>query len=400
MKEKTIIIVGGGQAAAMAAASLRQQGFTGELHLFSDERHLPYERPPLSKSMLLEDSPQLQSVLPAHWWQENNVHLHSGVTIKTLGRDTRELVLANGESWHWDQLFIATGAAARPLPLLDALGERCFTLRHAGDAARLREVLQPERSVVIVGAGTIGLELAASATQRGCKVTVIELAATVMGRNAPPPVQRYLLQRHQQAGVRILLNNAIEHVVDGENVELTLQSGETLRADVVIYGIGISANDQLAREANLDTANGIVIDEACRTCDPAIFAGGDVAITRLDNGALHRCESWENANNQAQIATGTMLGLPLPRLPPPWFWSDQYSDNLQFIGDMRGDDWLCRGNPETQKAIWFNLQNGVLIGAVTLNQGREIRPIRKWIQSGKTFDAKLLIDENIALKSL
>ncbi|MCL0154825.1 FAD-dependent oxidoreductase, partial [Klebsiella pneumoniae] len=101
-----------------------------------------------------EDSPQLQQVLPANWWQENNVHLHSGVTIKTLGRDTRELVLTNGESWHWDQLFIATGAAARPLPLLDALGERCFTLRHAGDAARLREVLQPERSVVIVGAGT------------------------------------------------------------------------------------------------------------------------------------------------------------------------------------------------------------------------------------------------------
>lgn len=284
--------------------------------------------------------------------------------------------------------------------MLDALGERCFTLRHAGDAARLREVLQPERSVVIVGAGTIGLELAASATQRGCKVTVIELAATVMGRNAPPPVQRYLLQRHQQAGVHILLNNAIEHVVDGENVELTLQSGETLQADVVIYGIGISANDQLAREANLDTANGIVIDEACRTCDPAIFAGGDVAITRLDNGALHRCESWENANNQAQIAASAMLGLPLPRLPPPWFWSDQYSDNLQFIGDMHGDDWLCRGNPETQKAIWFNLQNGVLIGAVTLNQGREIRPIRKWIQSGKTFDAKLLTDEDIALKSL
>ncbi|SPX16779.1 3-phenylpropionate dioxygenase ferredoxin--NAD(+) reductase component [Escherichia coli] len=169
---------------------------------------------------------------------------------------------------------------------------------------------------------------------------------------------------------------------------------------MVIYGIGISANEQLAREANLDTANGIVIDEACRTCDPAIFAGGDVAITRLDNGALHRCESWENANNQAQIAAAAMLGLPLPLPPPPWFWSDQYSDNLQFIGDMRGDDWLCRGNPETQKAIWFNLQNGVLIGAVTLNQGREIRPIRKWIQSGKTFDAKLLIDENIALKSL
>ncbi len=174
-----------------------------------------------------------------------------------------------------------------------------------------------------------------------------------------------------------------------------------------IYGLSEVMGPGVAMEClettdgpTIDTANGIVIDEACRTCDPAIFAGGDVAITRLDNGALHRCESWENANNQAQIAAAAMLGLPLPLLPPPWFWSDQYSDNLQFIGDMRGDDWLCRGNPETQKAIWFNLQNGVLIGAVTLNQGREIRPIRKWIQSGKTFDAKLLIDENIALKSL
>lgn len=125
MKEKTIIIVGGGQAAAMAAASLRQQGFTGELHLFSDERHLPYERPPLSKSMLLEDSPQLQQVLPANWWQENNVHLHSGVTIKTLGRDTRELVLTNGESWHWDQLLW------QPARQLD----RCRCLMHWENAA-------------------------------------------------------------------------------------------------------------------------------------------------------------------------------------------------------------------------------------------------------------------------
>ncbi len=169
-----------------------------------------------------------------------------------------------------------------------------------------------------------------------------------------------LLQRHQQAGVRILLNNAIEHVVDGEKVELTLQSGETLQADVVIYGIGISANEQLAREANLILPMALSSMRLAAPAIPAILAGGDVAITRLDNGALHRCESWQNANNQAQIAAAAMLGLPLPRPPPPWFWSDQYSDNLQFIGDMRGDDWLCRGNPETTKAIWFNLQTACL----------------------------------------
>lgn len=400
MSQKTIAIVGGGQAAAMAAATLRQHGFDGELHLFSDEPHLPYERPPLSKAMLLDDTPQLQSVLNADWWRDNNVHLHLGVTVQTLGRQTHQLVLANGEVYPWDRLLIATGAAARPLPLLDKLGERCFTLRHAGDAARLRDALQPGRAIAIVGAGTIGLELAASAIQRGCKVCVIELASTVMGRNAPAPIQRYLTARHQQAGVRLVLNNAIEQICDGESITLTLQSGEQLRADSVIYGIGIVANDRLAHEAELEVANGVVVDNACQTRDADIFAAGDVAVLSRADGTLQRCESWENANNQAQTAAAAMLGLPLPLLPPPWFWTDQFNDNLQFIGDMHGDSWLVRGNPDAHKAIWFNLQEGVIVGAVTLNQGREIRLLRKWIQQGKTPDITTLQDESVALKSL
>lgn len=264
MNQKTIAIVGGGQAAAMAAAALRQQGFDGELHLFSDEQHQPYERPPLSKAMLLDDNPQLQPILPAGWWREHNVQLHLGVTVQTLGRQTHQLMLADGQSYPWDRLLIATGAAARPLPLLDKLGDRCFTLRHAADAERLRGTLLPGKSIVIVGAGTIGLELAASATQRGCQVTVVELAPTVMGRNAPAPVRDYLLARHQQAGVRVLLNSAIEHAEARECLSLTLQNGETLLADAMVYGIGIVANDALAREAGLETANGIIVDSACR----------------------------------------------------------------------------------------------------------------------------------------
>lgn len=141
MYHNIIAIVGGGQAAAMAAAALRQQGFDGAIHLFSDEPHLPYERPPLSKAMLLDDAPQLQPVLSADWWRDNNVQLHLGVTVQTLGRETQTLELADGQTYPWDQLLIATGAAARPFPLLDTLGERSFTLRHAGDAARLRNAL-------------------------------------------------------------------------------------------------------------------------------------------------------------------------------------------------------------------------------------------------------------------
>ena len=400
MYHNIIAIVGGGQAAAMAAAALRQQGFDGAIHLFSDEPHLPYERPPLSKAMLLDDAPQLQPVLSADWWRDNNVQLHLGVTVQTLGRETQTLELADGQTYPWDQLLIATGAAARPFPLLDTLGERSFTLRHAGDAARLRDALTPGQSIAIVGAGTIGLELAASATQRGCQVTVIERAAAVMGRNAPPAIQRYLAARHQQAGVHLLLNNAIEQVAGGERVTLMLQCGEQLQVDSVIYGIGIIANDGLAREAGLDVANGIIIDASCRTVDPNIFAAGDVAVQRSPDGTLQRCESWENANNQAQTAAAAMLGLTLPTLPPAWFWTDQFSDNLQFIGDMRGDSWVVRGSPDDGKAIWFNLQNEVIVGAVTLNQGREMRQLRKWIQAKKKPLLAALLDETVTLKSI
>ncbi|MBQ4924047.1 MULTISPECIES: phenylpropionate dioxygenase ferredoxin reductase subunit [Citrobacter] len=400
MNEQIIAIIGGGQAGAMAAAALRQQGFSGPLHLFSDEAHLAYERPPLSKAMLLDDNPQLQPVLPASWWQEHNVQLHLGVTLREIDRASRTLTLADGQTYRWTQLLLATGAAARPLPLLDALGERCFTLRHAGDAERLRAALQPGKSIVIVGAGTIGLELAASATQRGCRVTVVELASTVMGRNAPAPVRDYLLARHQQAGVRMLLNSAIEHAEAGEFLTLTLQNGETLQADAVVYGIGIVANDTLARDAGLETANGIIVDSACATSDPAIFAAGDVALTRQPDGSLKRIESWENANCQAQVAAAAMLGLPLPEATPGWFWTDQYSDNLQFVGEMQGESWLVRGDPDAQKAIWFSLQNDVVVGAVTLNQGREMRLLRKWIQAKKKPPVAALVDETILLKSL
>lgn len=400
MSEQIIAIIGGGQAAAMAAAALRQRGFHGTLHLFSDEMHLPYERPPLSKAMLLDENPQLRPVLPANWWQDNNVQLHLGVTIRQLDRVSHTLTLTDGQTYRWTQLLFATGAVARPLPLLDALGERCLTLRHAGDAERLRQVLQPGKSLVIVGAGTIGLELAASAIQRGCQVTVVEQAATVMGRNAPPPVRDYLLARHQQAGVRVLLNCAIEHALAGERLLLTPQNGETLSADAVVYGIGIVANDALARDAGLETDNGIIVDSTCTTSDPAIFAAGDVALVRQPDGALRRVESWENANLQAQTAAASMLGQPLTAAAAGWFWTDQYRDNLQFVGDMQGDAWQLRGSPEQGKAIWFNLRDGALAGAVTLNNGREVRVLRKLIQSSRPVSADALCDETVALKSL
>ena len=397
---KQIVIIGGGQAGAMAAAALRAQQFTGDIILIGEEPEIPYERPPLSKAMLLSPTTQLQDILPASFYQENAIVLRRNARVVVIDTQLRSIVLADGEELAWDKLLLATGAKARRLASLDALGERSHTLRTAADARRLRAALNASQRILIVGAGTIGLELAASARQCGCEVTVIEQAPMVMGRNAPPPVRDYLTKLHQQHQVRLYLNARIEHAaLERENVVLTLQDGERLIGDAVIYGIGIEANDQLAIQAGLATANGIIVDEHCRTSEADIYAAGDVTLRRQGE-RLVRLETWDNANQQALAAACAMLEKPLPAASPAWFWTDQFDSNIQFVGAMQSDQWLMRGNSEAHSAIWFALQDGKLIGAITLNQGREMRHLRKLIQQGDKVDEKRLIDPQVALKSL
>lgn len=397
---KQIVIIGGGQAGTMAAAALRAQQFSGSITLINEEPEIPYERPPLSKDMLLSPTPQLQDILPATFYEENRITLRSNARVAAIDISQNSVVLADGEELAWDTLLLATGAKARRLASLDALGNKSHTLRTAADARRLRSVLNAGQQILIVGAGTIGLELAASATQRGCKVTVIEQAPIVMGRNAPPPVRDYLMRLHQQHQVRFCLNARIEHAaLEQDRVVLTLQSGERLSGDAVIYGIGIEANDQLAVQAGLATANGIIVDDHCRTSVANIYAAGDVTLRRQGE-QLVRLETWDNANQQALVAVCAMLDKPLPAPVPVWFWTDQFDSNIQFIGAMQSDHWLMRGNTEGHSAIWFALRDGKLTGAITLNQGREIRHLRKLIQQGVTVDEKPLTDPQVALKSL
>lgn len=397
---KQIVIIGGGQAGAMAAAALRAQQFTGAIILVSEEPEIPYERPPLSKAVLLSPTPQLQEILPASFYQENAIVLRRNARVIAIDTQKRSVVLANGEELKWDRLLLATGARARRLPSLDALGDKSHTLRTAADAWRLRTVLNASQRILIVGAGTIGLELAASARHCGCEVTVIERAPMVMGRNAPPPVRDYLMKLHQQHQVRLRLDARIDHATqEQDNVVLTLQNGERLIGDAVIYGIGIEANDQLATQAGLATANGIIVDDHCRTSVTDIYAAGDVTLRCLGE-QLVRLETWDNANQQAQLAACAMLDKPLPAVVPVWFWTDQFDSNIQFIGTMHSEQWLMRGSAEAHNAIWFALQDGRLAGAITLNQGREIRHLRKLIQSGNQVDETLLTDPQVTLKSL
>ncbi|HFV9290586.1 TPA: 3-phenylpropionate/cinnamic acid dioxygenase ferredoxin--NAD(+) reductase subunit [Serratia fonticola] len=397
---KQIVIIGGGQAGAMAAAALRAQRFTGGITLICEEPEIPYERPPLSKAMLLSPTAQLQDILPASFYEENAIVLRRNTRVVAIDTLQHTVLLADGEELEWDRLLLATGAKARRLKSLDALGDKSHTLRTAADARRLRGVLTANQRILIVGAGTIGLELAASAKQSGCEVTVIEQAAMVMGRNAPPPVRDYLTGLHQQHQVRLCLNAQIEHVaLEQENVVLTLQDGERLMGDAVIYGIGIEANDRLATQAGLATANGIIVDDHCRTSVANIYAAGDVTLRRQGD-QLVRLETWDNANQQALVAACAMLDQPLPATVPVWFWTDQFDSNIQFIGAMQSEHWLVRGSVEAHNAIWFALQEGRLVGAITLNQGREMRHLRRLIQQGNPVDETLLTDPLVALKSL
>lgn len=397
---KQIVIIGGGQAGAMAAAALRAQQFTGAITLISDEPEIPYERPPLSKAMLLSPIAQLQDILPASFYEENAIVLRRNARVVAIDTLQRTVVLADGEELEWDRLLLATGARARRLASLDALGDKSHTLRTAADASRLRSVLNAQQRILIVGAGTIGLELAASARQAGCEVTVIEQAPMVMGRNAPPPVRDYLMSLHQQHQVRLCLNAQIEHAaLEQEKVVLTLQDGERLIGDAVIYGIGIEANDGLATQAGIATTNGIMVDDHCRTSVADIYAAGDVTL-RLQGERLVRLETWDNANQQALVAACAMLDQPLPAAVPVWFWTDQYDSNIQFVGAMQSERWLVRGSGEAHSAIWFAMHEGRLVGAITLNQGREMRHLRKLIQQAGQVDETLLTDPQVALKSL
>lgn len=402
-----IIIIGAGQAGAMVAANLRGQGYTGDISLIGAEAHHPYERPPLSKAALLEPDTPPAPILPTTFFDEQRIHYMASAVVTQILRPEKSIVLANGAVLPYEKLVLATGADIRPLPILDALGKaHVHTLRTLEDAHKLRDILKPNRKIALVGGGVIGLELAASAKALGCTdITVIEKGAHIMQRIAPAPISDYLLAYHQQEGVVFHFNTDITsaQLTDTNQVKLDFSSGQTLLVDEVIYGIGVIPNTQLAQAAGLTLANGVQIDHvSAQTSDEHIFAAGDVATCfNPEDGSHSRRETWENANLQAAKIAHTILGLPQTPSAAPWFWTDQYGLNIQFVGDMAAPQWIYRGQPETQAFILFGLDDKQkLIGAVTVNMGREMRNCRKLIAQDHVFKIEDLVDEHTKLKSL
>ncbi len=403
-ESRCFVIVGAGQAGRWLALTLREHGFAGRIVWFGDEAHAPYERPPLSKAVLKEDQGFERLVLlPEPKWSELAIDWRPGERVVAVDRAARTVQSAGGESVAYDALFLANGGRARTLPGL-APHPRVLTLRTYEDALLLKRAIGAARHVLVLGGGWIGLEVAASARMLEREVTVIEAAPRLCMRTVPACVSAHLLETHTARGVRVLLGDAVREVVPGDDgVALHLASGARLTGDLLVVGIGLVAADELAAAAGLAVGNGVLTDACGRTADPAIFAVGDVANAARANGTRLRIESWENAQRGAVAAAKAALGISHDTEAdgPPWFWSDQYDDNLQLLG-LPDDSMqvIERQVPAKRSRLFFFCEGPRVRAVAAVNAGRDMRVVRRWIAQDSYPALDALIDPAADLNKL
>ncbi|UOG17231.1 3-phenylpropionate/cinnamic acid dioxygenase ferredoxin--NAD(+) reductase subunit [Acinetobacter sp. PK01] len=403
---ETVVIVGAGQAGASAILELRGNKYEGNIILIGDEVHLPYERPPLSKDVILKPEETKVEILSEEKLATLGVAHIRGNGVVKINPEAKTVELQKGDVVAYDKLLLATGGAARRLPNFDALGKHVYTLRNLEDSQALVPVLQAGQRIVLIGGGVIGLELASSARFKDCQVTVIEMEPMVMGRSSPQILSEFLLAQQRLAGVDVRLNSAINHChLDGETVVITLATGEELRADAVIYGIGIVPNAQLALDAGLAVEGAIQVNQNCQTSHSDIYAAGDVATQLRDDGHYRRVETWENANLQAGIFARHVMGVEHPKPNPAWFWTDQLDINYQFVGDMQAVEWHVRGEMDATlgsacSCVLFGVTNGIIVGGITVNAAKEMRHLKKLIAKNAAFDAEKYLDQGLDLRKI
>lgn len=393
------VIVGAGLAARWVVITLRAEGFDGPIIVIGDEAHPPYDRPPLSKAVLKgqADLPQLTLMTPAQL-DDHRVRWLGGQAVTAIDREARQVTTAGGETIAYRWLFLACGGRARPLPGID-LHPRIATLRSYEDAMHLRERIGAARHVIVIGGGWIGLEVAATARQAGCEVTVLEAASRACVRTVPESISTWLEALHAGHGTRLRFGARVESVAaDDTAVRVQLAGAEEVVGDLLLLGIGMIANDGLAREAGLATDNGVLTDASGRTDDPRVFAVGDVANALQADGQRRRVESWENAQRMGAAAARAALDkAPDPaHAGPPWFWSDQYEDNLQLLGLPEASHRVIeRALPDKRQRILYFCDEARVRAVAAINGAREIKIARKWISQDRFPDLDRLADAGV-----
>ena len=397
-----IVIIGGGEAGGRAALALRGKGHDGPITLIGAESVPPYERPPLSKAVLTGDADGPPVVSSAEACEAKAIDLRLGQTVTGIDRPDKVLTLADGATLAYEKLLLATGARARPLALPG--GEAALLLRTVDDAAAIRSRLGAGARLAVIGGGFIGLEVAASASVLGAEVTVIELAPRLMGRAVPAALAGIMAERHAKAGIRLMTECGVERIEGGDVV---LASGERIEADVIVAGIGAVPDTALAEAAGLEIENGIRVDAALRTSDPAIFACGDCCSFPhpLSDGRRIRLESWRNACDQAAAAAGSLLGEDTVYAAVPWFWSDQHDLGLQIAGlpDQAADVVIrdLGGKGEIHVGL---AEGGRIVSASGVGPGnavaKDIRLLEMLIAKRAAPERSTLGDASVNLKKL
>lgn len=399
------VIIGGGLAAARAAKAMRDKGFDGRITIIAAESHAPYDRPPLSKAVLLGEAPlDSTRLLTPELIREKEIELRLGTVAQAIDRASRRIVLGDGDAIAYDKLLLATGARARRLALPGSDLAGLFYLRGLDDCAALGGALRPGAAVAIVGGGYIGLEVAASARRRGCAVAVLEAQPTVLSRVAPPELAAWFAALHRARGVDVLTGVTVAGFggTGGRVDHVQLADGRRLAADAVVIGAGAVPNAELAAAAGLPVQNGIVVDEQGRTADADIFAVGDVANhPNALLGRRVRLESWQNAQNQALVAAAAMCGGDARYAEIPWFWSDQYDVNLQIVGLPNAWDRIVVRRYENEGSLAFiQMKDGRVVGGHAINAPRDIPVLRQLIQGGHQVDPAALADTARPLRAL
>jgi 3-phenylpropionate/trans-cinnamate dioxygenase ferredoxin reductase subunit len=403
MSNETFVVIGAGQAGGRAVEAMRTAGFAGRIALVGAETHLPYERPPLSKELLAGDDVPFQIMFDAAWFAARQIDLYLGRRAVEIDRTTGRVALNDGSALPYDRLLLATGGAVLTLPILGVSLPGVHTLRTIDESRAIAGLLAGGGRIVVVGGGFIGLEIAASARLRGCAVTVLEYADRLMGRALPAEIGTIFAELYREKGVDLRLSTGIAAIEGNDRAERVVTSaGETIAADGVVIGVGIAPDTALATAAGLTVDNGIVVDEFCRTSDPAIYAAGDV--TRHFNPLLGRhvrLESWQNAQNQGIAAAQNMCGQETPFAEVPWFWSDQFDVNLQVCGaPERWEDLIMRGDIAARDGILFRREGETVTGAIGLNRARDMRMVKRLMTAGKTPTAEQLADDTVGFRDL